>query len=113
MRLTAACCSLVYSLSCVASAQWASRRAGEGRLEVFRVLESVLLRGAMMGKAKTGDREQQPPIRPTLPNEPTGVNDVAQRAYDHYVARGCEHGHDVSDWLAAERELRGSSRLTV
>jgi hypothetical protein len=31
--------------------------------------------------------------------------DVARRAYDIYLARGCEHGHDVDDWLQAERDL--------
>jgi hypothetical protein len=33
-------------------------------------------------------------------------HDVARRAYDLYVARDREHGHDVDDWLQAERELR-------
>jgi hypothetical protein len=32
--------------------------------------------------------------------------DVAQRAYDLYLARGRADGHDVDDWLQAERELR-------
>jgi hypothetical protein len=31
---------------------------------------------------------------------------IAQRAYALYQARGCEHGHDVEDWLRAERELQ-------
>jgi len=30
---------------------------------------------------------------------------VAQRAYALYLARGREDGHDVEDWLQAEREL--------
>jgi DUF2934 family protein len=34
-------------------------------------------------------------------------NDIAYRAYHRYLARGCEHGHDIDDWLQAERELRG------
>ena len=34
--------------------------------------------------------------------------DVARRAYDLYLARGREDGHDVEDWLQAERELRGT-----
>ena len=32
-------------------------------------------------------------------------NDIARRAYDLYLARGREDGHDVEDWLQAEREL--------
>ena len=34
--------------------------------------------------------------------------DVARRAYDLYLARGGEPGHDVEDWLEAERDLRGA-----
>jgi two-component system, cell cycle response regulator DivK len=30
---------------------------------------------------------------------------IARCAYDHYLTRGCEHGHDVEDWQRAEREL--------
>jgi hypothetical protein len=33
---------------------------------------------------------------------------IRQRAYDHYRERAYEDGHDVDDWLQAERELRGS-----
>jgi Protein of unknown function (DUF2934) len=34
---------------------------------------------------------------------------IARRAYDLYLARGCEHGHDVEDWLQAERNLGARS----
>ena len=34
--------------------------------------------------------------------------DVARLAYDLYLARGGEPGHDVEDWLQAERDLRGA-----
>ena len=30
---------------------------------------------------------------------------IAKRAYELFVARGGEHGHDQEDWLQAEREL--------
>jgi len=33
------------------------------------------------------------------------ISEVAQRAYGLYLARGCTHGHDVDDWLEAEREV--------
>jgi hypothetical protein len=29
---------------------------------------------------------------------------IADRAYERFVARGCMHGHDIEDWLAAEAE---------
>lgn len=30
---------------------------------------------------------------------------IATRAYERFVSRGREHGHDLDDWLAAEREF--------
>jgi len=30
---------------------------------------------------------------------------IAQRAYELFEARGCEHGHDWEDWFRAESEL--------
>jgi hypothetical protein len=42
-----------------------------------------------------------------MPNqEPMNDSDIAQRAYRRYEARGYEDGHDVEDWLEAERETR-------
>src|SRR4051812_37550156 len=31
--------------------------------------------------------------------------EIAMRAFARFEARGHQHGHDVEDWLAAEREL--------
>ena len=31
---------------------------------------------------------------------------VAERAYELFLARGGEHGHDLEDWVRAEQELR-------
>jgi ribosomal protein L7/L12 len=35
-------------------------------------------------------------------------DEIAVRAYERFVARGGEHGHDVEDWLAAAEDLRRS-----
>ena len=32
-------------------------------------------------------------------------DDIARRAYDIYLARGATPGHDLDDWIQAEREL--------
>jgi hypothetical protein len=32
--------------------------------------------------------------------------EIAERAYEFYQARGGQDGYDVDDWLAAEHELR-------
>ena len=31
---------------------------------------------------------------------------IRQRAYERYRERGSQDGHDLDDWLEAERELR-------
>jgi Protein of unknown function (DUF2934) len=33
--------------------------------------------------------------------------DIERSAFQIFMARSREHGHDIADWLAAERELRG------
>jgi DUF2934 family protein len=31
--------------------------------------------------------------------------EIALRAYEFFLQRGCTHGRDLEDWLQAEREL--------
>lgn len=31
--------------------------------------------------------------------------EIRRRAYELYEKRGCDHGHDVDDWLDAEAEI--------
>jgi hypothetical protein len=40
-------------------------------------------------------------------------SDIARRAYQLYEERGGGHGHDVDDWLQAERELRPALSSTA
>ena len=37
--------------------------------------------------------------------EPTH-DQIASRAFEIYVSRGGEHGHDAGDWFEAERQLK-------
>jgi Protein of unknown function (DUF2934) len=32
---------------------------------------------------------------------------IRVRAYQFFEERGCEHGHDLEDWLRAEAEILG------
>ena len=42
---------------------------------------------------------------------PTYVDQqIRERAYEIYMARGGQEGNEVSDWLAAERELEDSKK---
>lgn len=34
---------------------------------------------------------------------------IRELAYEKFVARGCENGHDLEDWLAAEHEVQACS----
>ena len=34
-----------------------------------------------------------------------GADRIARRAYRRFEDRGWEHGHDLDDWLEAEREI--------
>ena len=39
--------------------------------------------------------------------------DVATRAFELYCDRGRQDGHDVDDWLNAERELQETARSSA
>jgi len=44
------------------------------------------------------------------PQERPTTEQIAQRAYEIYQARGGTEGQDIEDWLQAERELRRGTR---
>lgn len=52
--------------------------------------------GAMATLKKQADK--MPALAPT-------TEEIAQRAYEIFLARGREPGHDLDDWLEAESEL--------
>lgn len=45
-------------------------------------------------------------IQPFQPSR----EEIAQRAFEIYIERGCQPGHEEQDWLQAERELQNSHR---
>jgi len=59
--------------------------------------------------AKSTNRKTPPSLRSLAHTPSANVTeyDIARRAYDLYLARDREDGHDVDDWLQAERELQG------
>jgi hypothetical protein len=68
-----------------------------------------------MAKSRKSDADPND-RRPSRRSRPTnGVNrgEIARRAYALYLARGCEHGHDLDDWLRAERELKHTTGSAV
>ena len=54
------------------------------------------------------DPAKKPPA--TVASEPQELeNQIRQRAYELYEARGREDGHDLDDWLRAEAEITGTN----
>ena len=43
----------------------------------------------------------------------TREENIRHRAYEIYLDRGGEPGHDLADWLQAERELTADQAKTV
>ncbi len=46
--------------------------------------------------------------RAAIPEPASGEEEIRQRAYELFEARGGEEGHELEDWLRAEEEIRGS-----
>jgi hypothetical protein len=63
------------------------------------------------GKRRSAVRPAPDPssLRSAALEQPVNATeyDIARRAYERYLARDGEDGHDVDDWLQAERELNG------
>jgi Protein of unknown function (DUF2934) len=77
----------------------------------------------VMVMAKSAQRQTDDPVATAADRAPRAridaatdisEHDIARRAYDLYLTRGSEPGHDVEDWLQAEHELRSrSAAITV
>jgi len=57
---------------------------------------------------------QKRPIRSICRNIPTGAHpnleeEIRRLAFEIYVERGSEDGHDLDDWLHAEAEVLGTA----
>ncbi len=63
----------------------------------------------MSSKPRTSRQSKQPSIEVGREQgsevNPAREQEVRRRAYELYLERGEEPGHDLQDWLQAEREL--------
>lgn len=57
--------------------------------------------------SRTPKNRIETPLEQTSNNNGDFYKKVQETAYQLYVARGCAHGFDVADWLAAEQIVRG------
>jgi DUF2934 family protein len=51
------------------------------------------------------EREGRGATKSRPPNTVVAHEEIAGRAFQRYLERGSQHGHDIDDWLAAEQEL--------
>ena len=70
-----------------------------------RRLELIPMAKALIRK----DRRRTTANERAAAQRPANAGTRARRAYELYLARGGAHGHDVEDWLQAERELNHAS----
>ena len=65
-------------------------------------------------KPGTRKRQNGPVPAPGPQSESLGStafhDQIAGRAYELFLARGCRHGDDWADWFRAEMEIRGKAR---
>jgi hypothetical protein len=62
-------------------------------------------------RRQRSDRDRRSAARAQSGGSPSLTDDqVRDRAYELSEARGRENGHDLDDWLQAERELCGHTK---
>jgi hypothetical protein len=84
----------------------------EGRRTIERIEQQDLNQGMDTGTHSSTHRgvnwgasyRVTSEIGPALPTK----DRIEARAHELYLQRGGEHGHDLGDWLAAEKELSGN-----
>jgi hypothetical protein len=54
---------------------------------------------------KIAASQASPARSATLPQVSVSRDQIRERAFQIFEKRGSEHGHDVQDWLHAERQI--------
>ena len=60
----------------------------------------------------TKDPKRKLPLS-VMPDSHTDEETIRKRAYELYVDRGMEDGHDLEDWFRAEEELLSKERAVA
>jgi hypothetical protein len=47
------------------------------------------------------------PAQSTGKKEEEIIEQIKKKAYEKFMKRGYQHGHEMADWLEAEKEVRG------
>jgi len=63
--------------------------------------------GASVARSEQNGGHEQPMIVQSIT---VSEFEIRQRAYEIYVARGCQDGFDWDDWIQAETEIRSRQK---
>lgn len=66
--------------------------------------KSICEQTGMNMKPRTSKKEDHSSANPA---QQVATEQIQERAYQLYVSRGQEPGHELEDWLEAEREIKG------
>jgi hypothetical protein len=82
----------------------------EGRLTGERIEQQDLNQGMDTGAHSSTrhgvDWGPSYRVRPEIEQAFPTKKQIEARAYELYLQRGCEDGHNIEDWLIAEKELK-------
>lgn len=91
---------------------WSWQSAPDGLYPIADLAQGLIpLRRMAKARKRTDSASviDQPGQTPETTGQTDSRDRIAMRAYELYLARGGGDGMDFDDWLAAEREIGGSS----
>jgi hypothetical protein len=92
----------------VLPATWVAQNLERDERQLIGQEEMTMARSRTPRETVTSAADAPKPARAA--SDAATASDIARRAFDLYRAGGCRDGHDVDDWLTAERELLGARR---
>ena len=81
-------------------------RKPTGKSTAIHQEDHTMARTSNISRKPSGNARHEPVGQQNVVSQrrPTD-EEIARRAYEIYLARGREDGHDVEDWIQAEQEL--------
>jgi hypothetical protein len=69
-----------------------------------------MVKRSLRGDSSPQDRDPESGTTKNRFSGPEFYARVARKAYEFFERRGADHGHDLEDWLEAEREVKEEMR---
>jgi len=72
---------------------------------VSKVQKQPKLKKPAVKQASSAISAKSAPVATSAPRIQASQDRIKERAFEIYEKRGGEHGHDMQDWLHAERQI--------